>query len=213
MSKKIQISVLGGTGKAGKYIVTELLNQGFAVKMLARNPDSVGIKSDMLQVISGNARSHNSIQRLLAGSDAVVSALGNSGKEKDTCSTALGHVIKVMRDQNTDRYIEVAGIGIDTPEDKKGIRTKIVNRVLGFLFHAAIQDRRKGYTMLEESPLKWTIVRCPGIEPTAVKKPYKISLADIPGFKVNAATLASFISNELSEGLYIRKCPFIANEK
>lgn len=212
MSKKIQISVLGGTGKAGKYIVKELLSQGYAVKMLARNPNSVGIKSDMLQVISGNARSHNSIQRLLAGSDAVVSALGNSKKEKDTCSTALGHVIKVMRDQKTDRYIEVAGIGIDTPEDKKGIRTKIVNRILRFLFHAAVQDRQKGYEMLKESPLKWTIVRCPGIEPTDVRKPYKISLADIPGFKVNAATLASFISKELSEGLYIRKCPFIANE-
>lgn len=207
----MQIGVLGGTGKVGKFIITELLNKGYSVRMLARNPEALGIKNDLLHVITGNARSLNSIQRLLTGCDAVISALGNSKKETDTCSTAVGHVIKVMRELKISRYLEIAGIGIDTPDDRKGFRTKMINGILNLLFHAVIYDRQKGYQLLKDSHLEWTIIRCPGIETTGVKMPIKISLHDVPGFKVSASGLADFIITELTGKAYIRKCPFIGN--
>ncbi len=211
MKKKMQIGVLGGTGKVGKFLITELLNQGYSVRMLARNPEAVGIKNDLLHVITGNARSFNSVQRVLAGCDAVISALGNSKKEKDTCSTAIGHVIKVMREQKISRYLEIAGVGIDTPDDRKGLKTKLINGILNLMFHAVIYDRQKGYQLLKNSPLEWTIIRCPGIETTGIKKPIKISLKDVPGFKVSASGLADFVITELTGKSYLRQCPFIGN--
>jgi len=39
MQQNIKIAVLGGTGKAGKYLVKQLRKQGFQIKLLLRNPE------------------------------------------------------------------------------------------------------------------------------------------------------------------------------
>ena len=39
MLQTIKVAVIGGSGKAGNYLVKELLNRGFQVKALLRRPD------------------------------------------------------------------------------------------------------------------------------------------------------------------------------
>lgn len=40
MVKRTKIAVIGGGGRTGKYLVSQLLNQGFHVKLLLRNPEN-----------------------------------------------------------------------------------------------------------------------------------------------------------------------------
>ena len=41
MEQKIKIAVLGGGGRTGKYLVTQLLSQGYHLKLLLRNPEKL----------------------------------------------------------------------------------------------------------------------------------------------------------------------------
>ena len=50
MEKNNKIAVIGGTGKAGKFLVKELVNQGFSIKILLRNSDKLKISSPLKKV-------------------------------------------------------------------------------------------------------------------------------------------------------------------
>jgi len=210
--KKIQkIAVIGGTGKAGKYLVQELVKQGFQLKVLARNPEKIKQKSPLIEIITGNARDYDSIRALLTGCNAVISTLGTSKNEPDTCSVTVGNVIKAMHELNIKRYIELAGLAINTPEDEKGFQTRLIVGIMKLFFPAVINDRQKGHDLLSASDLQWTIVRSSMIELTDAKRPLKTSLSDSPGRKISASDLALFLVSQLTDEQFIRKCPFIAS--
>jgi putative NADH-flavin reductase len=206
-----KIAVLGGTGKAGKYLIKELIRQGYHIKALARNPGKFKQSDPSLEVVPGNAREYQSILNLLSECDAVISTLGPSGNEPDTCSIATGHMIKAMQALNISRFIEVAGLGIDTPEDKKGIFTRLLVAIMRWFASSVIYDRQKDYELLKNSNIQWTIVRCPMIKLTDLNRKIKTSLEDSPGNQISATDLARFLIDQLKNEMYICKAPFISN--
>jgi putative NADH-flavin reductase len=206
-----KIAVLGGTGKAGKYLIRELIRQGYLVKALARDPRKIEQSEPSVEVIQGNAREYESILNLLSGCDAVISTLGPSSNEPDTCSIAAGHIIKAMKAQNIRRFIEVAGLAINTPEDKKGLLTRALVAMMRWFAASVIDDRQKDYELLKNSNIQWTIVRCPMIKLTDLSRKIKVSLTDRPGNQISAADLARFLINQLSDEKYVCKAPFISN--
>lgn len=205
-----KIAVIGGTGKAGKYLIKQLINQGYQIKALARNPEKPG--HDLLvEKITGDARNYDTVFALLQGCDAVISTIGPSKNEPDTCSVVTGHVIHAMQTLNMKRYIELAGLAIDTPSDKKGFITRLVVRIMKLVVPAIIADRQKGYRLLSESNLDWTLVRSSMIEQTDSKRLIKTSLLDSTGRKVSSTDLALFMVNQLSDDQFIKKAPFISS--
>jgi putative NADH-flavin reductase len=206
-----KIAVLGGTGKAGKYLIKELIRQDYVVKALARDPLKFGQTEATIEAVSGNARDYQSILNLLSGCDAVISTLGPSRNEPDTCSIAVGHIIKVMQALNINRYIEIAGLGIDTPEDKKGLLTRILVTIMRWFASPVIDDRQKDYELLKKSNIYWTIVRCPMIKLTDRIREVKTSLTDSPGNQISATDLARFLIDQLNNEDFICKAPFVAN--
>jgi len=211
MKSSKKIAVIGGTGKAGKYLIDQLIRQDYSVKALARHPEKLKQASPLLEIIPGDARNYDAIHTLLQGCDAVISTLGPSRDEPDTCSLATGHVIHAMKSFNMKRYIELAGLAIDTPDDNKGFFTRMLVGLMKLFVPAILADRQKGYRLLSESDLDWTIVRSSMIELTDATRMIKISLHDSPGRKVSATDLANFMINQLSDIRFIRKCPFIAS--
>jgi putative NADH-flavin reductase len=206
-----KIAVLGGTGKAGQYLTRELIRQGFRVKALARDPGKMGISDPFLEVVPGNAREYESVVALFRECDAIISTLGSARDQPDTCSIAVGHIIKAMQSLNIHRYIEVAGLGINTPEDKKGFMTRILVSFMRLFASPAIDDRQKDYEMLRNSSVQWTIVRCPMIKLTDLNGKVITSLQDKPGIRISAADLARFLTGQLSDETFICKAPFIAS--
>ncbi len=114
-----KIAVLGGTGKAGKYLIRELLREGYRVKALARNPQKIDQADESLEIIEGNAREYESIIPCFQVARLLSARWALQVHEPDTCSIATGHILKAMQELNIQRFIEVAGLGIDAPWIKK----------------------------------------------------------------------------------------------
>jgi putative NADH-flavin reductase len=206
-----KIAVLGGSGKAGKYLVKELIRQGFFVRALARYPGKMQQSDPLLEIIQGNARDYESIYNLISECDAVISTLGPAKNQPDTCSIAVVHIIKAMQALNIQRYIEVAGLGIDATGDRKGYLTRILVTIMRWFASSVIDDRQRDYELLQNSNLRWTIVRCPMIKLTDLSRKVITSLEDRPGNQISATDLARFLIDQLNDEQFICKAPFIAN--
>ena len=206
-----KIAVIGVTGKEGKYLISQLINQGYQIKALTRNPDKLSLTSSLVEKITGDARNYESIYTLIQGCDAVISTIGPSRKEPDTCSIVTGNVIQAMQTLNIKRYIELAGLAIDAPSDKKGFMTNLLANIMKLFFPRIIADRQKGYRLLSESDLEWTLVRSSMIELTDAKRLVKTSLIDSPGRKVSSTDLSLFLIDQLSDDRFIKKAPFISS--
>ena len=203
-------AVLGGGGRTGTYIVNQLLKQGFSIKLLLRNPESFSIQNDQIEIIKGDALDLEAVQLLLQDCQAVISTVGQRKDEPLVAGLATKNILEVMNRYGIDRYILLAGLNIDTPFDKKGIKTQMASDWMKTNFPLIQEDRQKAYKLLEESTVTWTQVRVPFIEFTNSSSEIAISLEDCLGDKINAHDIAAFMIREMQESKYSRKSPFIS---
>jgi putative NADH-flavin reductase len=211
MQNNIKIAVIGGTGKAGKYLVQQLIHREFHFKMLVRNPDTCLINNPHVEIIQGDARDARAVHTLIEGCQAVISTLGQPKGEDPIFSPATTHVIRSMNEHGIKRYILITGLNVDTPYDKKSAKTAFGTDWMKKNYPETTADKQKEYELLTKSDLDWTLIRLPLIELTDQKNELKVSLEDCPGEKISATDLADFLIDQLSDVQYIRKAPFIAN--
>ena len=211
MEQKTKIAVLGGGGKTGKYLVTQLLSQGYHLKLLLRNPQNFHLKSPLLEIFKGDAIDPAAIHSLLINCQAVISTVGQRKDEPLVASQATLNVLRAMKECGIQRYILLAGINVDTPFDKKGTETKHATEWMKNNFPLIHADRQKAYSILSASYVDWNLVRVPLIEFTDAGGKTIASVDDCPGSKISAADIAQFMIDQLTDITYIGKAPFIAN--
>ncbi|MEQ1585173.1 MAG: NAD(P)H-binding protein [Cyclobacteriaceae bacterium] len=211
MKQENKIAILGGGGRTGKYIVTQLLSQGYSLKVLLRNPENFQLESPFIEIVTGDAIDPNTIRSLVQGCQAVISTVGQRKDEPLVASQATLNILNAMTEYGIERYILVAGINVDTPFDKKGPETSAATEWMKMTFPSIHADRQKTYSILSTSNANWTLVRVPFIEFTDTKGETLVSLEDCRGNKISAGDIATFVIEQLSNDTYSRKSPFIAN--
>ncbi len=210
MKDIIKIAIIGCTGKSGKYLVKELLNEGFYLKLLLRNPKDFKTESPLIKIIEGDVRNYSSVKLLLQDCDAIISTLGQPKGESPIFSQATKNVIKAMGEYGIKRYVLITGLNVDTPFDEKSTKTKFSTDWMKTNYPETTTDKQLEYSLLTESTIQWTLVRLPLIEQTAKRGELLVSLTDCPGDKISATDLANFLIRQLTDDSYLNKSPFIA---
>ena len=209
--QQLKLAILGGTGKSGKYLVKELLSQGFHLKLLLRNPENFQLRSPLIEIVKGDARDYESVRSLVNGCDAIISTLGQPRGEASIFSQATINVIQAMSEYEIKRYIVATGLHVDTPLDSKGPKTKMATDWMRSNYPKITLDKQVEFDILSKSDINWTLVRLPMIEQTDERRKVIVSLEDCPGDNISATDLAFFFIDQLSSDTYVRKSPFIAN--
>ena len=179
-----KVAVLGGGGRTGIYLVNQLLNEGFSIKLLLRNPQIFTIENPQIEIIQGDARNMNSIKLLLKDCQAILSTIGQQKNEPLVASLATSNILKVINVYGIERYVLLAGLNIDTPFDKKSKKTIMATDWMKTNFPLIQEDRQKAYNFLVESNVNWTQVRVPFIEFTDESTEISVSLEDCLGDKL-----------------------------
>ncbi|MRX69173.1 NAD(P)H-binding [Flavobacterium resistens] len=205
-----KVAVLGGGGRTGKFLVDQLLNEGFSLKLLLRNPQNFEIQNSKIEIIQGDALDFESIQLLLKDCQDVVSTIGQRKDEPLVASTVTKHVLKAMKEHGINRYVLLAGLNIDTPFDKKSPKTIMATDWMKANFPIIQEDRQKAYDLLVQSDSNWTLVRVPFIEFNDNSSEIAVNLEDCLGDKISAFDIARFMVKEITESNYSCKSPFIS---
>ena len=206
-----KVAVLGGGGRTGRYLVNQLLEKGFNVKVLLRNPQNFTIQNSKIEIIKGDAISESSIRSLLEDCQAVVSTIGQRPGEPMVASQATKNILKIMNEFDIERYVLLAGLNIDTPFDKKSEKTLLATEWMKANYPEIQKDRQLTYDLLTESNADWTLIRVPFIEFTDTAAEVIVNPEDSPGDKISSFDIAGFMVQEMIEPKFIRKAPFIAN--
>jgi putative NADH-flavin reductase len=211
MQSKITIAVLGGGGRTGKHVVTQLLNQGYHVKLLLRRREDFELQHERIEVIQGDALSGESIGLLTKDCQAIVSTIGQRKDQPLVASRATSNVLSAIYKWHIQRYLLVAGINIDTPFDKKSAQTTAATEWMKLNFPLIQEDRQKAYKILSESKVNWTLVRVPMIDFEGQAGPVDVDLEDCRGNTISAINIADFLVTMLRDNTYYQKAPFISN--
>jgi putative NADH-flavin reductase len=211
MKHHFKLAIIGGNGKSGKYLVKQLLAQGFSFKLLLRNPENFQLSSPLVEIVKGDVRNYEDVHTLLEGCHEVISTLGQPRGESSIFSQATGNVFRAMAQHNVNRYILTTGLNVDTPLDRKGPKTKTATDWMKANYTETTLDKQVEFDLLSKSNVNWTLVRLPLIDLTDDRREVIASLEDCPGDKISSTDLACFLIDQLSSDKYSRKAPFIAN--
>ncbi|RFM36826.1 NAD(P)-dependent oxidoreductase [Chitinophaga silvisoli] len=202
------IALLGGTGKSGQYLVQQLLQQHFAIRMLIRQEYP---PAPTITVVQGDARDLNAVRQLVKGADAVISTIGQRGNDLPIFSTATANVIQAMQEEGIRRYILTTGLSVNTMTDQKSPWVAQATDWMYTHYPQTTSDKQHEYELLRNSSLDWTLIRLPLIELTHEAPAVISSLTDCPGNKISATSLGKFLTMQLNDQQFYHSAPFIAN--
>ncbi|NQX41161.1 Putative NADH-flavin reductase [Pedobacter steynii] len=211
MNVPIKVALIGATGKVGKPLLKQLLDQGYQVKSLIRKPQSYSITHPSMEIVAGDIKDLETVTELVKGCDAVISVIGQLKDEPLISSLAASNLIHAMNKEQISRYIFLTGLTLDMPGDQKSAANQQGSAWMKQTFPVVVADKEKAVELLQQSNIDWTIVRLPWIEETEEKKQLVVDLQDCLGEKVSTAGLAAFLIEQLSDPRFIRKAPFVAS--
>jgi putative NADH-flavin reductase len=209
--KAIQkIAVIGGGGRTGQYLVNQLIEKGYSLKLLLRHPENFTIDSPLIEIVHGDVLDQEAVRMLLDGCGAILSTVGQRKDEPLVASQASVNILNAIGDRPM-RYVVLAGLNVDTPTDEKGEETLKATQWMKATFPTIHNDRQKSYSVLAGSNTEWVMVRVPYIEFNGNRAGVKVNLTDCPGSKIDAADIAGFMIGQLTDDTWLRKAPFISN--
>ena len=146
---------------------------------------------------------------LVAGADAVVSALGPTSKESDLHTQTAQILVDLL--PAGARFVGISGAGIDVPGDQKGGRDKFVSKLLQTFGGGLAKDKATEYEVFAASDLEWTLARPPRLQDGAPTGSY-YSDAHKPGrsTSLRRGDLATFLADCLEQHLFVRQAPFVS---
>lgn len=209
------IAVIGGTGKAGQYLVKALLAQNYHTKILVRNQEHFNQNHGNITVIHGNVTNAEDVLQALQGCDAVISTLGMGTPPSlpDIFTKATANILNAMQQTGIERYIVITGLNVNTPQDRKGPKAKMATDWMYTNYPASTQNKQQEYELLAQSDTDWTMVRLPMIQLTDETPETLVNTEDCMGDSISAASLALFLINQLDDVKYIKQVPFIADKQ
>ena len=128
------VTVIGGSGFLGRYIVQQLAEAGARVRVVVRRPDSALFLKPLgglgqIQIVRGDIGADTGIARVFEGAAAginLVGILAESGKQTFSAVQAKGaaRAAGAAAAAGITAYVQMSAIGADTASDIPYARTK-----------------------------------------------------------------------------------------
>src|SRR5688500_11389246 len=144
------VTVFGGSGFIGRYVVRELAQRGHRVRVAVRRPDLAGHLQPLgavgqIKAIQANLRYRWSVDRAVEGADAVVNLVGilfEAGRQSFDAVQAFGPraIGEAARAAGISDVVHVSAIGADQPT------------TIGYLRSKAEGERSEEHTSELQSP-------------------------------------------------------------
>ncbi|NER15036.1 NAD(P)H-binding protein [Leptobacterium flavescens] len=208
----MNLLIIGGTGKTGRQLIAQALEEGHCITAMVRNPAKVKLENPNLKVLKGNVLNSENVEAAVEGQDAVLSALGHKKFFIKTTILSEGtrNIITAMKKKKLSRFICITSLGIRDSRFRLGLYyTLFVIPVILFFY---FRDKSKQEKLIMQSNLEWTILR-PGQLTNGKKRTKYRHGPDLGSYvltkMISRKDVAHFILKILREKTYIHKTPAV----
>jgi uncharacterized protein YbjT (DUF2867 family) len=202
----MKVLVIGATGGTGRHAVRQLLGRGHDVTAWVRTPSAVAEKGDHLHLVPGEARDAGSLDRAVAGQDAVLVAFGaRSFKKDDVQEVFMRNLLAAMKAHGVRRLVNLSAWGLN---NDKAVRSSIFFEYFFrpvFLRHVWA-DKQRAEAMLTASGLDYVNVQPGRLLDIPARGGVRASI-DGRGLvpKMSREDLAAFMVDQLEDGQWLGK--------
>lgn len=207
MERTRRVLVVGATGGTGRATVERLLGAGHLVTAFARSADDLGIRSERLTTVRGDATNPDDVQRAMEGQDAVIVTLGISenplrvrllGTKRtpmDVRSVGTRNVIRAMRAHGVRRLVAQSSFGVG--ETRRGLR--LLDRLLfSLLLAPQIADTEAQEELVRGSDLEWVLAQPVHLtDGDGADMPFTSTEGEVRGWKVSRRGVARFLAEAI----------------
>ena len=206
-----KVLVIGASRGIGLETVRALLAADHSVRALARGASRISIEDRRLEKLDGDALDRATIERALAGTDAVIQSLGVAMeallKGTTLFSKATRILVDAMRSGGVRRLVVVTGLGAG---DSRGHGGFLYDAVLfPLLLKRVYDDKDVAEQIVRASDLDWTIVR-PGLLTNAPARGRYQVLVDPHSWRagtISRADVADFLTKQVTDKALFGKTP------
>jgi putative NADH-flavin reductase len=210
-----RVLIVGASRGVGLETVKAALAARYDVRALARGAAQIAIDDARLEKIAGDALDSATIERSLAGVDAVIETLGAAfGPQAMLRGTTLFSkatrlLVDAMTKAGVERLIAVTGFGAGDSRGHGGFLYDAV--VFPIVLKRVYDDKDVQEQIIRRSGLEWTIVR-PGMLTGGPATGQYRALTD-PGSwstgTISRADVADFLVRQIADRSYIGKTPLL----
>jgi NADH dehydrogenase len=129
------LTIFGGTGFIGRYVVSRLAERGARLRIISRSPDTHGHhlqplgRVDQIVVQSADLDSEAALRRVLAGAAGVVNLIGilyETGRRSfaEIQGALPGRIAAAARAEGVARMVQISAIGADPASASAYARSK-----------------------------------------------------------------------------------------
>lgn len=208
----MKVLVFGSTGRTGRHLVAQALEQGHAVTAFVRDSSKLEMRHEKLRLVRGDVLDPASVESAVQGQEVVLSGLGaRPGQPKTVFSDGMRTILRFMETQDVPRIVCVSAAGV-LHEDAGSF---LANALLG-LFRLTLRGVYEGHRWqleaIRESSLEWVAVRPVLLTNGPRTGKYRVELEGNPekGYRISRADVADFMLKQLTRDEYVRRLPAIA---
>jgi putative NADH-flavin reductase len=209
----MKLAIFGATGRTGKPLVEQALQAGHEVVALVRTPSKLTIQHPKLTVIQGDALNPVDVDKVVQGSDAVISVIGQrKGAPRDTMTVAITNIIAAMNKYGVRRLVSLTGGGVDDPRDRPKFANRMIKLALKLMSGHVLKDAENHAEVIRKSNLDWVIVRGPMLNDGPHTGNYRVGWVGVnTGSRLSRANLADFILKQTTDTTYLRQSPMVSD--
>ena len=209
----MKLTIFGATGRTGIHLLEQALEANHDVRAVVRNPAKISITHARLQVVQAELGDAKSLETAMAGTDAVLSALGPIPKgPSDVMTIAAKNIVAGMNTNGVRRLVTLTGAGVDQPGDQPKLINKFISFMLRTLQKDILIDSVEHARIVRESKLDWTIVRVPVLGDGPRTGKYRVGMVGInDGVRISRADVAEFMLKQLEPGAALQIAPVVSH--
>jgi len=203
----MKVIIFGASGSIGRNLVSQALEQGYVVTAFVRNPASLGIQHDNLSIALGDVLEATSVQKAVAGHDAVMCSIG-AGRKGGVRAEGTRNIIAAMKATGVRRLICQSTLGVGESWNNLNALWKYL--MFGLFIRPAYLDHVEQEKLVRESGLDWSIVRPAAFIDGQLTGQYRHGFPATTNdtkLEISRADVADFMLKNLVDNTYLHKTP------
>lgn len=208
----MKMVIFGATGKVGRRMVDQALEQGHEVTAFVRNPEKLGVQRQNLKIKQGDVLDPAAVRDAIRGQDAVLCAIGMPLFNKEGLrAKGTDIIVAMMQEVGVQRLICLSGLGTGDSWDILSFKYKYF--IFPLFMRRVYTDHERQETIVRNSELDWTIVR-PGSlingEETGQYRHGFTAADESPTLKISYADVAGFMLKQSTDNTYLHQSPCLS---